>query len=95
MAQMSGTRAEAFNQLLWPVAAAAGTSLCVPRLPLAGELACLYAATALVTAGHIHYAVCLLIQLTEAIIYLRALGTQLGRQPALRSRQIRKGHVHY
>ena len=67
MAQMSGTRCEAFNWLLIPVAAAAGISLMVPMLPLAGELACLYMATAAVTAAHLHYAVCLLIQLCQML----------------------------
>ena len=42
-------------------------SLCVPYLPLEGELACLYMATAAVTAAHLHYAVCLLIQLCQML----------------------------
>ena len=67
MAQMSGTRADAFNWLLVPVGAACAISLCVPYLPLEGELACLYMATAAVTAAHLHYAVCLLIQLCQML----------------------------
>ena len=65
VAQMSGTRCEAFNWLFVPLGAAVGTCILVPGLPLLGELSVLYILTAIVTCAHLHYGVCLLIQLCD------------------------------
>ena len=63
VAQMSSQRCELFSPGLLPLTASVAISILIPGLPKAGELAVLYGLTALLTAFHLHYAVCVLNQL--------------------------------
>jgi len=65
VSQMSGTRCELLSPGLLPLAASVAISLVIPGLPMIGELAVLYILTALLTASHLHYAVCVLIQMCQ------------------------------
>jgi len=67
VAQMTSTRCDGLNWLFIPFSAAVGTSLVIPGLPTVGELSLLYIATACATLAHLHYAVCLLIQLCDLL----------------------------
>ena len=65
VAQMSGTRCECFSPGLLPLAAAMAICIVIPGLPAAGELAILYLLTAVLTMFHLHYVVCVLIQMCQ------------------------------
>ena len=57
IAQMSSTRCELLNWLIWPVAAVVVAALALPP-SLQAELPLLYILTVFSTAAHIHYGVC-------------------------------------
>ena len=65
VAQMSGTRCELLSPNLLPLAASVAISLGIPGLPRMGELSVLYILTAILTISHLHYAVCVLIQMCQ------------------------------
>ena len=65
VAQMSGTRCELLSPNLLPLAASVAISLVIPGLPRMGELSVLYILTAILTISHLHYAVCVLIQMCQ------------------------------
>ena len=65
VSQMSGTRCELLSPGLLPLVASVAICLVIPGLPRVGELAILYILTALLTASHLHYAVCVLIQMCQ------------------------------
>ncbi len=65
VSQMSDTRCELFNTMLWPLAASVFTSLLIPGFPLAGELALLYILFVLFTVMHLHYGVCVILQMCD------------------------------
>ena len=60
---MTNTRCELVNVLIYPLALAAALSLLVPALPRAAELAIVYVLTLGLTLAHLHYAVCVVIQM--------------------------------
>jgi ethanolaminephosphotransferase len=60
---MTNTRCELINVLLYPLAAGVAVALLVPGLPREAELAILYLLTAGLTLAHLHYAVCVVIQM--------------------------------
>ena len=63
VSQMSGTRCESLSPGLIPLTAAVVMALVIPGLPEIGELAILYLLTAVLTISHLHYAICVLIQM--------------------------------
>lgn len=63
VAQMTNTRCELVNVLLYPLALAVMASLVIPGMPLQAELVLLYVLTAALTLGHLHYAVCVVAQM--------------------------------
>ena len=65
VSQMSGTRCESLSPGLVPLTAAVIMALVIPGLPKIGELAILYLLTAVLTISHLHYAVCVLIQMCQ------------------------------
>ena len=65
VSQMSGTRCESLSPSLIPLTAAVIMALVIPGLPNIGELAILYLLTAVLTISHLHYAVCVLIQMCQ------------------------------
>ena len=65
VSQMSDTRCELINNMLWPLLAAVCTSLLIPGLPKEAELAVLYILAIIVTAMHLHYGVCVVIQMCD------------------------------
>ena len=65
VSQMSGTRCELLSPGLLPLVASVAICLVIPGLPRVGELAILYILTSLLTASHLHYAVCVLIQMCQ------------------------------
>lgn len=65
VAQMSNTRCELFNFFLVPLMAAVGSSLLIPGLPMEGELSLLYILAVLLTVFHVHYGVCVVIQMSR------------------------------
>jgi len=60
---MTNTRCELVNVLIYPLALAAAISLLVPALPRVAELAIVYVLTLGLTLAHLHYAVCVVIQM--------------------------------
>ena len=60
---MTNTRCELVNVLIYPLALAAAISLLVPGLPRAAELVIVYVLTLGLTLAHLHYAVCVVIQM--------------------------------
>jgi hypothetical protein len=60
---MTNTRCELVNVLIYPLALAAAISLLVPGLPVTAELAVVYVLTLGLTLAHLHYAVCVVIQM--------------------------------
>ena len=63
VAQMTNTRCELVNVLIYPLALAVAVSLLVPGFPREAELAVVYLLTAGLTLAHLHYAVCVVIQM--------------------------------
>ena len=63
VAQMTNTRCELINALIYPLAAVVVASLVIPGLPREAELILLYLLTAALTLGHLHYAVCVVTQM--------------------------------
>ena len=66
--QMSNTRCELINYLLYPLFAAVALSLALPGvlgLGLAFELSLLYGLSAAATAVHLHYGACVVRQMCE------------------------------
>jgi ethanolaminephosphotransferase len=63
VAQMTNTRCELVNVLIYPLAIAVAVSLLVPGFPREAELAVVYLLTAGMTLAHLHYAVCVVIQM--------------------------------
>ena len=55
VSQMSNTRCELINGLLWPLALAVAVSTLIPGVP---ELTVLYLLSALLTVFHVHYGIC-------------------------------------
>ena len=66
VAQMSGTRSELVNRLLYPAGACAALSLS-GLLSAGAEMVLVYGLAALVTVFHVHYAVCVVLQLCELL----------------------------
>ena len=64
VAQMSNSRCEAVNYLIYPLVAVVAVSLLAP-VGAAVELALLYALTALTTMVHLHYVTCVVRQMCE------------------------------
>jgi len=65
IAQLTTTRCELVNWLLWPTAAAAAVSLLAPGVTATMEMAMVYALLLLVTLVHLHYVICVVIQMCE------------------------------
>lgn len=67
VAQMSNSRCELINYLLYPLLAAVALSLALPGLGfgLAGELFLLYGLSLLATAVHLHYGACVVRQMCD------------------------------
>ena len=63
VSQMSNTRAELFNVFLMPLAMAVVCSIYIPGLTVETELMILYALSLLLTVLHIHYGVCVVVEM--------------------------------
>jgi ethanolaminephosphotransferase len=63
VAQMSNTRCELFNVLLALLAAAVASSLLIPGFPREAELSILYLLAIVFTVMHLHYGICVVIQM--------------------------------
>lgn len=63
--QMSNTRCELVNFLLAPLAMAVLLCLVIPGLPATSELAILYLLAVVITVLHIHYGVCVVLEMSR------------------------------
>jgi len=65
IAQMSNTRSELFSVILLPTVLTVVLVLAVPGLSQSAELMVMYGLTALVTAAHIHYGTCVVLEMSH------------------------------
>jgi len=65
VSQMSNTRCELINVLLIPLAAVVAFSLCLPGLTSTTELNLLYCLSALLTICHLHYGLCVVLEMSR------------------------------
>ena len=65
VSQMSNTRCELINLLVLPLAVGSGSCLLIPGLPVEAEIVVLYLLSLLFTIFHLHYGVCVVIQMCE------------------------------
>ena len=65
VSQMSNTRCELINVLVLPLAVGSGSCLLVPGLPVEAEMTVLYLLSLLFTLFHLHYGICVVIQMCD------------------------------
>lgn len=65
VSQMSNTRCELINLLVLPLTVGSGSCLLIPGLPVEAEVVVLYLLSLLFTIFHLHYGVCVVIQMCE------------------------------